>query len=372
MVPTEHVQKVRVRTGYERTLAHMVNRDYAGVAENNGRVTGIDEDGKMIEVTYEDGTKDLFEYGEKYGEISGFCVTHDLQPVVKVGQKIEKGDIITYNKGFFNYDPYSKQVDFSTGNLANVALVEVSTTNEDSTEISTRLSEKMAMYPTNMRVVMLPSNSHVYSYRKVGEHVLNTDDLLIYEEEDIEGSIRLPDADEEAIAMLGELNKRTPSAKFNGEIVKIDAFYGCQISDMHPTLAEIVKDAVKIANRRNRLAKGTAAEYDYPSSGIMKDGSKYKGVTFDDKTVCLIYYIKERIPQGRGDKLVICNQLKCTVAGVFPEPIFTESGVEVDALFSANCMAKRIALSPIMHGILSRCIEKVEQDAIDLYFSEKK
>ena len=66
-VPTKYVQKERVRTGYERTLAHMVNRDYAGVAEKDGEVSAVYEKDKIIEVTYEDGTRDCFEYGQKYG-----------------------------------------------------------------------------------------------------------------------------------------------------------------------------------------------------------------------------------------------------------------------------------------------------------------
>lgn len=372
MVPTEYVQKNRVRTGYERTLAHMVNKTYAGVAQQNGKVTKVDEQARMIEITYQDGSKDVFEYGEKYEEISGLCITHKLESLVTVGQKVEKGDIITYNKGFFNYDPYSKQVDFSIGNLANVCMIEKDVTNEDSAEISTRLSQKMIMYPTNMRVIMLTANSHVYAYKKVGEHVLNTDPLLVFEEEDLEGGTKMMGEDTEAISMLSELNRRTPSAQFNGEIVKIDAYYGCPVSDMHPTLGAIVKDAIAVVNKQNKLAKGTIDEYDYPESGLMAEGSKYKGITFDKNTVCLIYYIKETIPQGRGDKLVVCNQLKCTVAGVFPKPIYTESGTEIDVFFSANCAAKRIALSPLMHGILTRCIEKIEQDAIDIYFNDEE
>ena len=47
-VPTKYVQKERVRTGYERTLAHMVNRDYAGVAEKDGEVSAVYEKDKII------------------------------------------------------------------------------------------------------------------------------------------------------------------------------------------------------------------------------------------------------------------------------------------------------------------------------------
>lgn len=372
MVPTKHVQKCRVRTGYERTLAHMVNRDYAGTAEKDGKITGIDEESRMIEVTYSDGTKDLFEYGEKYTEISGFCISQNLVPVVSVGQKVSKDDLITYNSGFFTYDKYSKQADFSIGNLANVAMMEIDVANEDSTEISTRLSDKLTMYPTNMRVVTLPKNAVIYQSKKIGDHVLNTDELLIYEEAEIDGAVKLQSDDIEAMRLLGEMNRRTPHAKFNGEIVRIDAFYGCDVSEMTDSLATIVKDAIRVTNRRNKISKGTECEFEYPESTKMTDGSKYKGVSFDENTVCLIYYIKETIPHGRGDKLVIGNQMKCTVAGVFPRPIHTESGTEVDLFFSANCAAKRIVLSPIFHGIISRCVEKIEQDAVELYRKEKE
>lgn len=372
MMPTAYVQKNRVRTGYERTLAHLVNKDYAGTAAQNGKVTNIDEEGKVIEVTYADGSRDLFEYGEKYSEISGMCITHDIVPAVKLGQKISKSDIITYNKGFFNYDKYSKQVDFSIGNLANVCMIETDTTNEDSTEISTRLAQKLTIFPTNMRVIRLPRQAIVYSSKQVGDYVLNTDDLLVYEESEMEGIAKLQVDDAEVVQTLSDLNRRTPEAKFNGEIVQIEAYYGCDIADMTPSLASIVRSAVKITNRRNKLAKGTQAEFEYPEATKMPEGSKFKGVYFDEDTVCLIYYIKEKFPQDRGDKLVVCNQLKCTVAGVFAKPVMTESGTEVDLLFSANSVANRIVISPFLNGIISRIVEKIEDDAVAMYFADDK
>lgn len=59
---TEYVNKNRVRTGYERVVAHRVSDDFAAVAEKDGKVTKIDHEAKLMEVTYNDGTKKCIPY----------------------------------------------------------------------------------------------------------------------------------------------------------------------------------------------------------------------------------------------------------------------------------------------------------------------
>ena len=41
-IPTEHSDVYRVRTGYERVVAHRVTKTFAGIAQGKGKVTNVD------------------------------------------------------------------------------------------------------------------------------------------------------------------------------------------------------------------------------------------------------------------------------------------------------------------------------------------
>ena len=371
LVPTIHTDRNRVRTGFERTMAHRVGREFACMAERDGKVTAIDEKAQTIVVTYKNGDVDVFRYGHVYSKIQSFEVDQDIVPAVKLGQTLKKGEVIAYNKGYFTMDPKTKQLDMTTGIMANVALLETDTTLEDSTEISQRLSQKLTLRPVNMRFVMVNRKSLIYMIRKVGDEVQNTDDLMVFDEDPIDTGEQFK-GDADTLSALGDLNKRTPKAKYNGTIVDIDAYAGCTPNEMSPSLSAIFRAAVDRKNRRAKLSAGTMAEDDFRKSSVIPAGSKYKGYSFDEDSVLLCFRIQEDIPQDKGDKMVFCNQLKCTVTGVFPEKVTTHSGVEIDAFFSCSAICRRICASPFLHGILARIMRKVESDFVAIAKGTKK
>ena len=370
LVPTEGYDKVRVRTGYERVLAHRCGKNFAGVAKDNGKITAIDEKARLVEVTYNNGTKEVYPYGSELLEFDSMELESKIVCNVKLGQKVNKGDIITYNSEYFKKDTFSGQIDMSIGTLANVIFMEMDTTLEDSTEISQRLSKKLTMNPVNIKVVSLSGKSLIHKYLDIGTTVSPTDDLMIFEEDAT--ATENMNTNDEALEMLAELNRRTPSAGYAGKIIRIDAYYSCDPSEMHPTVYELVKKCTDEKNRRYKLAKSSNESDEYPQSSIIKEGSKYKGVTFDKETVVFIFHIQERIPHSVGDKLVLCNQLKCTCGGIFPRPIYSESGIEVDMFFSMMSTNKRIVLSPFKFGITSRILMKIEDDICLEYFGEPR
>lgn len=319
-----------------------MGREFAGIAEQDGVVTAINDKTKIIEVKYKDGTKDIFPYGNIYVAFEGFHVDQDVVNLVKPGQKIKKGEVLTYNKGYFTYDKYSGQLDYSTGVIATVAIMEMDVALEDSNLISRRMSDKLQMFPVNTRVVTLSKKSLIHQCATVGQHIQNTDSLMVFEEQEVEkGQIT---NDEETLALLSDLNRSTPTAKFTGKIVKIQALAGCPIEEMSPTLGSIFKKCVEIQNLQSRQAKGTDSENDYPPNGVLPKGTKYKGVTFDEDTVCLIFYIQETMGIGNGDKVIFCNQVKSTVSDLMPQPYYSASGIEIDALFSASGINSTCAL----------------------------
>lgn len=370
LVPTEGYDKARVRTGYERVLAHRCGKNFAGVAKDNGKITAIDEKARLVEVTYTNGTKEVYPYGSELMEFDSMELESKIVCNVKLGQKVNKGDIITYNSEYFKKDTFSGQVDMSIGTLANVIFMEMDTTLEDSFEMSQRLSKKLTMNPVNVKVVSLSGKSLIHKYLDVGTTVSPTDDLMIFEEDPT--ATENMNTNDEALEMLAELNRRTPSAGHAGKIIRIDAYYSCDPSEMHPTVYELVKKCTDEKNRRYKLAKSSNEADEYPQSSMIKDGSKYKGITFDKETVVFIFHIQERIPHSVGDKLVVCNQLKATCGGIFPKPVYSESGIEIDMLFSMVSTNKRIVLSPFKFGITSRILMQTEDDICLEYFGEPR
>lgn len=341
----------------------------AAVAEQDGKVIDIDPHTRLATIEYQDGTNDVFKFGEEYSPFASMMATHDIKLNVKLGQKVKKNDVITYNAGYFKVDPETNQLDMTIGILANVACLEMDITNEDSAEISQSMADKLTIHPTNIRTVILKTNSRIYDYKKLGDKVNITDTLVVFDEEAIEGSTMF-DVSEETMNMMSELNRRTPKAKFSGEIVKLNAYSVAPISEMHPSLQKLFKECVAFKNARAKAVRGTLAEDEYVGFEQMKEGSKYLGITFDKDTVVVVYYIKESIPHDLGSKIVVANQLKATVAQISKHDPETESGVPVDIIFSPGAIERRIVVSAIKYGILSRIMEKVEKDAVSMYFDE--
>lgn len=357
-----------MRTGYERVIAHRCGKLFAGVAAQEGTVTNVDEATKLITVTYKDKSTAVFPYGERYVPFQGFYATHHIESIVKVGQKLKKGDIITYNRGFFNLDKRSKQLDMTVGTMAMVALIEMDVNLEDASLISPRLAQKLSIEPTNTRVVTLPKRSLIHSYVKVGQTVKNTDPLMIFEEDPGLGDTLFQTASEETQRLLGDINRSIPEAKFSGTVVKIEAHYGCPISEMNPSLATIVRAAVAEQNRAAKLAANTDDAEEYPPNEVLPDGLKYNGVQYDNDTVTLTFYIKELESTTVGDKICLGTCLKNTISSISSRPQYTEDGEEIDVLFSNDSVSRRITLSQNYMGVINRVIEGLEKNIVDMYF----
>ena len=366
-IPTEHMDVYRVRTGYERVVAHRVTKSFAGMAQGKGKVTRIDNNAKLVEVTYTDGKVDLFKFGDQIVEAESIGIMQHIEVAVQVGQPVEKGDVITYNSNFFKQDPVTKQLDMSIGVTANVAFIECDMTNEDSFQISKECAEKMAIAPVNSRDVVLSTKALIHSAVDIGEEVTPSSPLMIFENEALTDTPA--DEDPEVLALLSDVNRSTPKAKHSGKVVRIDAYFGCPIDQMSPTVAKLVRKCISSKVQTYKLAKETGNESEFQPVTPIQPGNKFHGVMFDEDTLLLVYHIQERIPHGVGDKLVVANQLKCTCASVFENRPVSESGVPIDLIFSQKAQNNRICVSPIQMGIISRIMEQTEKDVVAEYFS---
>lgn len=323
----------------------------------------------MVRVKYADNSIDTFSYNETYPESSGICITQRMECAFKQGDKINRGDIVVYNKEFFSPNKYNKQVDWKHGVHATCAIMERNNTLQDSSCITRRLGEKLRISPTQIRTIALDKDCVIHDIVNIGKMVYNTDHLIVFEENEIDDYGSLNNKNPKTIELLKKLNRSMPKAKYSGHVIKIDAYYGCDIGDMHPSLGNIVKEIVLRKNALHKFTLGTDKSLCFPMSSPLPKNIKFKGIDMTENTVILQIYIKEDILAGVGDKLVFDASLKTVIGEVIFDPILSETGVEIDAVFSGQSINNRIITSPLIVGTSQRVVEKIESDILEIWNS---
>lgn len=371
-IPTVDGDVMRLRTGYERVVAHRSSSSFTGIAKHNGVVEKVDKKLHMVRVKYENDEIDVFSYEDRYTGSSGLVMEQKMRITVEEGAKVKQGDVLIYNPQFFKKDPYSTQVDWKHGVMLNVCIAEFNTTLQDASCISRRAGDRFGITPAEPVVIILDSNSMVHDIVQVGQHVERGAPLITVEDGDLGEVLKVNTMSEDTLEMIQELQRNKEIAPISGTIAKIDAYYGCPTTDMHPTLGDVVKSIEKHKLAKHKFSKGTDAEYDYPLVGPLPKNEKYKNVDFNEHTVVLEIFITETIGTGIGDKLVYDSSLKSVISDVIDEPMITPSGVEVDAVFSGSGINRRTITSPLITGTIQRVLEKVEHDIIDWWETGKE
>lgn len=314
--------------------------------------------------------KTVFEYGEKYSRSQGTFLKQDLTVNVRVGDKVKKGDILIYNSGFFvpKSDPFGPGsdigVDWKHGVMANIALLETSSTYEDACAITEDFGRKLRMYPGHKRQITLSKNTIVHQCVSEGDHVYSTDPAMTIEDGDLEllGGVDDPDT----LEFFNSLSQQKIKMKYHGKIVEVDFLYGCALEEIHPTLRKLIAKKERTAYIKGKKMGKTPEELQ-TISGYLKPGSKYGGVLFTEDTVIVEITVVEALDVGEGDKLCIMTSNKTVVSEVLEKPPVTESGKVIDINFSVTSPYKRIVNSPFINGIGNQILADAEQDIIDIY-----
>jgi len=369
VVPISGAEVCRVRTGFEELVAHRSRPPFAYVAEEDGVVQSMDSTVGVMVVKYKSGKKECISFGEEYSNntANGFFVNQDIVANgFKKGDTVRKGDVLTYNKEFFQADLHDKKtVRYKLGVNAHVALLDSGGTIEDASIITRPLGDKMIFNPVHRVEVVITSDTNVRSFAHIGDEVASTDPIIVFDESAFnEGA----DDDPELIAMLSKLNSTSKKAGHTGKIVKIEAFYKSPISTMSPTLQKLVKHAIEKRNSQADIASGCDNKDDFMKSVPLTSTEKLGLVMMEHDTVLLRFYIKQIKSMSPGDKLFFGPSLKSTVSQVYPDYIDVEDGsVRVDAATSCRGVLHRLISSPFLVGTANRVLEKMEQDALAMW-----
>jgi len=344
VIPIANAKVFPVRTGYENVMAYKSNAKFITTAKEKGKVTKVTN--KFVTVKYKDSEEKYSIKTWNSKEESNVSFKHTMVSNVVEGDKVDIGDVIVYDSGFFAPDIFnSKQVLYRAGTMIRVALQEVNETDEDASAISSKLSKATEITYISSRSIRLTTDSSI-------SNNLNTNDKVDYRSLlfTIESNLNNTDNfDKKTISLLEGFINTAPRAKHNGKIIRIEVWY----NDEEVNLSKSIKKLISSLDK----------------SDTGKVGSNYSinGVPLYPGNVEIKYYIETTKGMSEGDKGIIASQLKTTVSEVREETIQTENGEELDGLFSAEAVAARIVNSPMLMGTTATVLRLASREAVRIY-----
>ena len=350
-----------VRTGYEHIVAERVSNTFAATAKGDGVITDISVD--TVKVKYKDGTEEAFEIGRKFGKSGDLTIPHKLITDYQKGQKFTKGDVLVYNKDFFERDNINpSSVIWKNSLTVRVALLESRQTHEDANSISRELAEKLTTSTTKIKNVVVNFDQHVRNILAVGEKVDNDTALCLIEDSVTSGSQLF---DDDSLNTLKKLSSQAPTAKVKGVIEKIEVLYYGDLEDMTPSLQELASksDRQMRSQARNQGKKVV--------NGQIDESFRIEGEPLQYDSLVIRFYITSDVVSTLGDKLVFANQLKSIISEVMDYEVKTESGLKIDAVFGAQSIFNRIVNSAFVIGTTNTLLEVIGKKAAKIYKGEK-
>ena len=336
-----------IQTGYENIIGQRTDKMFCFAASQGGKVLKMTD--KAIQVQYDDGTIETAPVGRQYGSAEGSTYPHDVASTMKEGEKFQKGDAITYNKGFFAPDAVNpKRVTFMMSLPANVMYREDSKTHEDSCAISPSLGKLLETATTKVKSYVVKFDDILHNVAAQGKP-LQPGDILMAIEAAVTGGTG--GFDVESASKLSAMGRQIPTSSYTGVLDRIEVYYHGEKVDMHPTLKAL-------ADRSDKFFGDQSKDLDKPKINGRVDGDwsvKGKPLVLGEAEVRFL--ITVGIGMAPGDKLVFANQLKTTGGELLKTQMVTESGRVVDAEFSGRAAIKRIVNS---HGLQGTTIGNMQ------------
>jgi hypothetical protein len=336
----------------------------------NGRIIVIDEKTGMVKVEYSDGSVEVFHYGTDLTRNpgQGFDIKQNmvLSRDLKVGSRVKRGDVLAYNDKFFKQDPVSGHVDFMLGVTGRVAVVENDGTIEDSSIITKALADRLQFESVHARDVVINAGTTIHDFVDIGNHVSSTDALMIFDEADMPTDFKYSD-NKELMDMLGDLNRATPRAKFDGEIMRIEAYHSVPYTEMSKSVKAMVQHVRESTNAQASFAEGSSNSGEFPKHDTLPKDSKIGITALDNDTVMFRFYISHTSGMRGGSKLIYSSSLKSVVANVIQDtPIGADDNEPVDALTSWRGLNNRLVFGVVLTGLASRIVNDLEKRIVEL------
>jgi len=350
------------RTGMERVIASRMTPEFATTAKGPGEITELSEN--HLVVTYKDGVIDRFPLGLLHTSAEGSTYPNTIKTGLKLGDKVEQYDVMTYNAGFFKPSSIDKRrVDYMNGCVGRVALREATYTVEDSSSLAVAFAQRMTTLVSKPKTIIVDFREGVEGLVKVGDKV-DLDTILCTIQGAVSSDAGLyDDATRETLARWAAM---APRAKAVGVVAKIDVMYNGDIDDMSETLQVIASESER---ERKRSARRLGEEY---RTGQVPRQVRIDGHNLERDQAIIMVYITTPVAMGIGDKLVIANQMKSTVGEILFGDNRTVEGETIDLIFGAKSCVDRIVTSPFTIGTTNTVLRFIGEEAFKMYFEGKE
>ena len=372
IVPTDNNQPARIRTTYEKVVAHLSKPPFAYIAEQDGKVLEIDEKLGMVKIEYVDGSKFSLNFGKIITRYSaaGMYITQKVivHSAVKSSMMFKKNEPIIFNSDFFMEDPFSNQLIYMLGRRVTVALMDTDGTIDDSNMISSKLSDILKFRPVHDRQIVLAKHNVIHSFVDIGTKVLPITPLMIFEEFDDMLGGDDKGYDEDTLRLIQQLNRVTPKAKTNGKVVDIKVLYTSPIESMHPSMQKFIRYVEQKSNKQVAFSKDTknSLPSNEPITGVDKIGI----VDVNEDTVIITYFIEDEYGAKHADKVVFSSAIKSEISAVYQDPIYTEDGMEIDAIFPGLSVYNRMVPESITYAAASLVLKRLQEKVLSILFDE--
>lgn len=350
-----------VRTGYEHVLAHRLDNRFSYVAKGKGKV--VFNESPTVKVQYDDPElgEETISIGDKFANSKGTTYHHHIVCDLPVGTKLNEGDVVVYNRDFFERDLFvPTQVVMKLATIAKVVLMENNDTLEDGSLITTKLSERMSTTAVYQKTIVFKSDSRVENVVKIGDKIDEDSILCTILDGSIGSNVKL---DDDVNETLRRLSSNTPKMGEHGTVVKTEVFYRSEVDEMSDTVLEIVR---KGDLERRRIARQRGED---PTSGFIASDITIGGKKLLQGYVAITFYVEHANGMAGGDKAVIANQMKTVVSATVGGINRTEKGEDIDAFFGYTSISNRIVDSPILIGMTTSLLKKMTERAIQAYDS---
>lgn len=292
-VAVEGAQSSPLRTGYEHVIAHRVDGTWTNVAAIDGKVTAVSD--TAITIQNKDGTDVVYPLGRSFGYSVGTVIPHQVVTQYKVGDTVKKGDVVTYNSGYFEPSLYTKgQVAWMGGLLATVAILEAQYTIEDSSAISMDLAKRMSTSISDKKPIQVRFDQSVTDLVKVGDKVDLDTPLCVIEDDFIARGNLYSDMSEE---QLRYMQAEVPRAGRVGVVERVEVFYHGDTSDMSESLQRLVA-----ADERRRKAAAKELKIPY-ISGQVDQSLRIRGEGLPSGHAVIFVYITYKEAMQYGDRI---------------------------------------------------------------------
>ncbi len=367
-----------ITNGADEAMPYISSDTFAYKAKENGVVTELTDE-YMI-VTYDkpvtiDGKSYLSEAVDlrenvKKNSDGGFYITIKLDTDLKVDKKFKKGEIIAYDRtSYSNKNGEDNNLSYNLGVLAKVAIMNTDEGFEDSTSVSSWLSDAMATDVVVQDEKDISKNTNVYSMVKVGQEVQEGDPLIIfqnsYDEKDANMLLKnITDTD-----FVSDLGRIRLKSHYTGVIQDIKIYRTCELAEMSDSLKKIVNDYEKGIRARKKMyekykipgANTLDPDYKMQATGIMKN---------NPDGVKIVFYIKYNDKLSVGDKTVAQSANKGVVKNIFPEGMepFSEYRPEekIHALYAARSFNARMVTSVWTSGAINKCMIELDRQVKEI------